>query len=50
MASKNVSGVEQAYIDSAGALMAIAHLLILGGIGICPDWASLRKFDSGISG
>jgi hypothetical protein len=29
---------------------AIAHILILGGVGICPDLASLRKFDSGISG
>ena len=31
-------------------LKAIAHLLILGGIGICPDLASQRKFDSEISG
>jgi len=33
-----------------GSYNAIAHLLILGGVGIGPDLASLRKFDSGISG
>jgi hypothetical protein len=36
-------------LADAGIDKVFAHVLIRGAVGICPDLASLRKFDSGIS-